>query len=54
MLGNHLIKSWSASQLAFALSSADAELYAMGKAVTRAKDLVDLATGLVLRMSPMW
>ena len=37
MLGGHLTKTWSASQGAFALSSAEAELYGMVEAVTRAK-----------------
>jgi hypothetical protein len=39
MLGKHCIKTWSATQGAFALSSAEAELYAMIEAVTRAKGL---------------
>ena len=43
MLGGHLIKTWSASQGAFALSSAEAELYGMVEAVTRAKGLFTLA-----------
>ena len=40
MLGNHPIKTWSATQGAFALSSAEAELYAMVEGVTRSKALV--------------
>ena len=39
MLGGHCIKTWCASQGAFALSSAEAEFYAMVEAVTRAKGL---------------
>ena len=39
MIGAHLIKSWSVSQGAYALSSAEAELYAMVEAVTRVKGL---------------
>ena len=46
MLGGHLIKSWSATQQAYALSSAEAELYAMVEAVTRAKGLQTLAVEL--------
>ena len=49
MLGEHLIKSWSASQGAFALSSAEAELYGMVEAVTRAKGLYTLAWELGFR-----
>ena len=37
------MKPWSASQGAFALSSAEAELYGMVEAVTRAKGLFTLA-----------
>ena len=43
MLGNHRIKTWSAAQGAFALSSAEAEFYAMIEGVTRAKGLLSLA-----------
>ena len=43
MLGDHLIKTWSASQGAVALSSAEAEFYAIIEGVTRAKGLVALA-----------
>ena len=43
MVGKHLIKTWSASQGAFALSSAEAELYGMVEAVTRAKGLITLS-----------
>ena len=46
MLGNHCIKTWSATQGAYALSSAEAELYAMVEATTRAKGLGTLAREL--------
>ena len=36
MFGEHCIKTWSATQGAVALSSAEAEFYAMIEAVTRA------------------
>ena len=51
MLGSHCIKTWSASQGAFALSSAEAEFYAMIEAVTRAKGLISLAFGLGFRVA---
>eukprot|EP00973_Karenia_brevis_P071343 9909680-Karenia_brevis.AAC.1 len=43
MLGSHCIKTWSAPQGAYALSSAEAELYAMVEGVTMAKGLLSLA-----------
>ena len=43
MVGSHCIKTWSATQGAYALSSVEAEFYAMIEAVTRAKGLVSLA-----------
>ena len=43
MLGGHCVKTWSASQGAYALSSAEAELYGMVEGVTRAKGLRTLA-----------
>ena len=46
MLGNHCIKTWSASQGAIALSSAEAELYGMVEGTTRAKGLMNLAREL--------
>ena len=46
MVGGHCVKTWSASQGAYALSSAEAELYAMVEGVTRAKGLVTLAREL--------
>ena len=46
MLGSQCIKTWSAKQHAFALSSAEAELYAMIEGVTRAMGLLGLAREL--------
>ena len=46
MLGLHCIKTWSSSQGAVALSSAEAEFYGMVEAVTRAKGLGSLAQDL--------
>ena len=46
MIGIHCIKKWGASQAAIALSSAEAEFYAMVEAVTRAQGLLTLAGGL--------
>eukprot|EP00973_Karenia_brevis_P022520 3100316-Karenia_brevis.AAC.1 len=46
MLGSDCIKTWSASQGAYALSSAEAELYPMVEMVTRAKGLLSLAKEL--------
>ena len=46
MLGDHCIKTWSASQGPYALSSAEAEFYVMIEGVTRAKGLISLANEL--------
>ena len=46
MLGKHEIKTWSCTQGAYALSSAEAELYAMVEAVARAKALGNFAVEL--------
>ena len=46
MLGIHCIKTWSATQGAYALSSAEAEFYAMIESVIRAKGLRNLAVEL--------
>eukprot|EP00973_Karenia_brevis_P093065 12415460-Karenia_brevis.AAC.1 len=43
MIGGHSIQTWSSTQGAYALSSAETELYAMVDAVTRAKGLVSFA-----------
>eukprot|EP00973_Karenia_brevis_P040871 5655247-Karenia_brevis.AAC.1 len=46
MPGGRCIKTWSATQGAYALSSAEAELYAMVEGVTGAKGLMSLAKEL--------
>ena len=46
MLGNHCSKTWSATQGAYALSSAEAEVYAMVEGVMRSKGLTTLAQEL--------
>ena len=46
MLGSHCIKTWSSSQGAVALSSAEAELYGMIEGVIKAKGLISLAKEL--------
>ncbi len=46
MLGHHTIKTWSGSQGAIALSSAEAEFYALIEAVTRYKGSVSLLKDL--------
>ena len=43
MIGAHCIKTWSVTPGAYALSSAEAEFYAMIEAVIRAKGLRNLA-----------
>ncbi len=43
MIVGHCIKTWSVTQGAYALSSAEAEFYAMIEAVQRAKGLRNLA-----------
>ena len=59
MLGNHLIKSWSSNQSIIALSSGEAELYAITKAACQTIGLVALAedfgeelSGLVIASIP--
>ena len=42
MIGEHLIKSWSSTQPVIALSSGEAELYALVKAAAQAKGLCSL------------
>ena len=42
MLGKHLIKSWSSTQKVIALSSGEAELYALLKGATQAKGLMSM------------
>ena len=46
MIGNHCIKTWSSTQGAVALSSAEAEFYAMIEAVIRGKGVVSIMTEL--------
>ncbi len=46
MLGRHCIKTWSSTQGAVALSSAEAEFYAMIEGVLRGKGLLSLAREL--------
>ena len=46
MIGGHLIKSYSSTQKTIALSSAEAEFYAMVEGVTRAKGLRSVAVEL--------
>ena len=43
MIGGHCIKTWSVTQGAYALSSAEAEFYAMNEAATGAEGLRNLA-----------
>ena len=42
MVGKHCVKTWSSTQGAVALSSAEAEFYAMIEAVIRAKGVVNV------------
>ena len=42
MLGKHCIKTWSSTQGAVALSSAEAEFYAMIEAIVRAKGVLNI------------
>ena len=46
MVGGHCIKTWSVTQGAWALSSGEAELYALVEAATRAKGLVNMVREL--------
>ena len=50
MLGQHCLKTWSSTQDAVALSSAEVEFYVMIGAVIRAKGVVSVMTeiGLVI------
>lgn len=48
MLGSHCIRAWSSTQGAVALSSAEAEFYAMVEGALRGKGLVSLARELGL------
>ena len=42
MIGKHCVKTWSSTQGAYALSSAEPDLYAMIEAVTRAKEVINV------------
>ena len=46
MIGDHCIKTWSSTQGAYVLSSAEAEFYAMIEASVRTKGLLSLAKEL--------
>ena len=50
MIGSHCIKTWSSTQGAYALSSAEAEFYAMIEATLRAKGLRSLAQELGINL----
>ena len=52
-LGGHLIKTWSSTQQAYALSSAEAELYALIDAVLRAKWAQSVLSELGAVVSPV-
>ena len=49
MIGAHCIKTWSVTQGAYALSSAEVEFYAMIEAVIRAKGLRNFAVEVVFK-----
>ena len=46
MIGKHCVKTWSSTQGAVALSSAEAEFYAMIEAIIRAKGVVSVMVEL--------
>ena len=52
LMGKHCMTTWSTTQGAVALSSVEAECYALVEAVLRANGLVTLATELGLVLSP--
>ncbi len=52
MWGGALIKSWSSTQSTIALSSAEAELYAMSRCAQQALSLVSLASDFGIKMLP--
>ena len=51
MLGKHCIKTWSSTQGAVALSSAEAEFYAMIEATVRSKGMLSTMKEIGLRMT---
>ena len=42
MIGKHCLKTWSSTQGAYAVSSAEAEFYAMIEAVIKAKEVINV------------
>ena len=52
MWGGCLIKSWSSTQTTIALSSAEAELYAMRRCAQHALSLVSVASDLNIELHP--
>ena len=54
MMGQHCVRTWSSTQSAIALSSAEAEFYALVDAVLRAKWLLSVLSELgVAKVSPV-
>jgi hypothetical protein len=53
MWGRSLLKSWSTTQSTVALSSAEAELYALSKCAQQALSLTSLAADFKVRLSPV-
>ena len=51
MWGSHCSKAWSTSQTTVALSSGEAELYAMTKAATQVAGLISMAADFGIRWS---
>ena len=51
MLGGHCIRTWSSTQGALALSSAEAEFYAMLDGVLHGKGILNLAADLGVKLS---
>ena len=51
MLGRHCLRTWSSTQGAIALSSAEAEFYAMIDGVLRGKGVLNLALEVGVRVS---
>ena len=50
MLGAHCIKAWSTSQNNIALSSGEAELYAMTKVATQLKGIISMANDFGMKL----
>ena len=51
MWGAHVIKTWSVTQNVLALSSAEAELYAVMRAATQVKGIISMASDFGLKMN---